>query len=339
MVVPPPEPPEAIGDLPDIEIWLNEPMTPVDVSGDFTGTDLEFSLAPESDPLPSGATISSSGVISGTPVGNDDSVLSIIVRATDPYGQFAESLFDITARVSEAIWTGTPTVSVIPGAEPPEIRSVGTFVNGTGTITPVWPTHEMGDVGVLITYRRGNTEIEDNPSDQGWIHVADSNASTGSGTFPFLSVWVKRAKGSSEDNPNFSVVGTTQRFAGIIVISDSGINEPWDIVGIGQKASGVSVEVEITGGDVPYDNSLILAMCSLRYGPTGGNAVTLVDELLENEDLNDVSTIVVFPTNISDGSIFVASGTKEVAGSIGPTTGELSGADYHQAYITLAVRA
>ena len=66
----------------------------LDVSTDFTGDELVFSLAPSSAALPAGLSLSSSGVITGTPT-TPAAQANIIIRATNSAG-FVDSAFGIT---------------------------------------------------------------------------------------------------------------------------------------------------------------------------------------------------------------------------------------------------
>jgi len=88
-------PPTAAGPLADLLLDEGVVMTPVDLSLDFAGAGLVFSLAPSSDPLPEGLSLSSDGLLSGTPVGATAAPLGIVVRATNVSGS-AESAFQLT---------------------------------------------------------------------------------------------------------------------------------------------------------------------------------------------------------------------------------------------------
>lgn len=74
-------------------------ITAFDTSTDFTGDALTFALAPTSDALPAGLSISSAGVITGTPTAL--AVASIVVRATNSGGT-ADSGFTLTVASAPA---------------------------------------------------------------------------------------------------------------------------------------------------------------------------------------------------------------------------------------------
>lgn len=86
--------PMAQGLLPDLALATGQAMTPADLSTGFAGTDLVFALAPVSDALPGGLSLSSSGILSGTPAAAAGP-LSIVVRASNAQGS-ADSAFSLT---------------------------------------------------------------------------------------------------------------------------------------------------------------------------------------------------------------------------------------------------
>ena len=65
------------------------------VSTDFTGVDLNFSLAPDSDPLPAGLVLSSSGVLSGAP--SVEASVLVVIQASNSHGT-ADSGFSLSVQ-------------------------------------------------------------------------------------------------------------------------------------------------------------------------------------------------------------------------------------------------
>lgn len=84
--------PTAVGGLADQTWTEGVATTPLDVSADFTGTAIAYALAPSSDPLPTGLTLSGAGVIAGTPTAAGTA--TIVVRGTNS-GGYADSAFDV----------------------------------------------------------------------------------------------------------------------------------------------------------------------------------------------------------------------------------------------------
>lgn len=86
-------PPWIVAPLGDLSLTEGQPMTPVDLSAGFGGANLAFALAPASAPLPSGLSLSPSGLLSGTPVGAA-AALTVVVRASNTAGA-VESAFQL----------------------------------------------------------------------------------------------------------------------------------------------------------------------------------------------------------------------------------------------------
>ena len=91
--------PTAAGALGDLSLTLGQPMTPVDVSGDFAdpGDTLAFAAAG----LPAGLALSGSGVLSGTPTA-EVTGQTVTVTAADSAAQTATSAFQVTVAAAAA---------------------------------------------------------------------------------------------------------------------------------------------------------------------------------------------------------------------------------------------
>ena len=99
--------PVAAGALGDLSLTLGQPMTPVDVSGDFAdpGDTLAFAAAG----LPAGLVLSGAGVLSGTPTA-EVTGQTVTVTATDSAAQTATSAFGVTVGAAPSV-TAAPAVS------------------------------------------------------------------------------------------------------------------------------------------------------------------------------------------------------------------------------------
>lgn len=149
----PPVGPVALGLLPSLTLEQDVAMTPADLSVDFTGPDLTFALAPGSDALPAGLSLSAGGVLSGTPTVLTGS-LNIVIRATNPQSS-ADSAFTLT--VLEMIQDFTATLAGLttnptfgPSAETGvALTAGGTDYSGAvpSSFTYQWKTLESGAIG------------------------------------------------------------------------------------------------------------------------------------------------------------------------------------------------
>ena len=148
----PPSVPTALGMLPDLTLERNTPITPTDLARDFFGAGMIYELAPGSAALPAGLGLSSSGLLSGTPMVNTEPV-SIVVRATNAQGS-ADSGFSVT--VVEMILDFTPTLTGLTSnpthgltAETGVPLSAGATAytgNVPGSISYQWATLQSGPI-------------------------------------------------------------------------------------------------------------------------------------------------------------------------------------------------
>jgi len=145
-----PAAPTAAGGIADQSYPEDIAIVPLNVAADFTGTGITYALAPSSAALPVGLSLSSAGLLTGTPT-TPAAAAIIVVRGTNA-GGFADTAFDITVTVSGAAFA-TTTLSVVdhggvsvPLQSPAPVgsfwtRSQGKFVvAGAGTVTFNAPT-------------------------------------------------------------------------------------------------------------------------------------------------------------------------------------------------------
>ena len=91
--------PTATGGVADQTFTLNEAITPLDVAADFTGSaPITYALAPASDALPAGLSLSSAGEISGTPT-EEVGPVNIEVRGTNADGS-DDTAFEVTVEAA-----------------------------------------------------------------------------------------------------------------------------------------------------------------------------------------------------------------------------------------------
>jgi len=116
--------PTAAGGLSDITLTQNVAMAATDLSVDFSDADgdvLTFSLAPSSAALPAGISLSSAGLLSGTPTVTSVA-LSIVVRGADGGGLMADSGFSLTVNAAstadQIVTRGANTGSGKGGLQP-----------------------------------------------------------------------------------------------------------------------------------------------------------------------------------------------------------------------------
>jgi hypothetical protein len=146
-----PAAPAALGLLPDLAVQRDTAMTPLHVSADFTGPQITYALAPGSDALPAGLTLSVTGILSGTPT--EEVARNLIVRGTNAQGS-ADSgfsvtvlavLLDFTATLSGATANPTHGASAQTGV-PLTAGATGFSGSPPGSVTYQWATVESGEI-------------------------------------------------------------------------------------------------------------------------------------------------------------------------------------------------
>lgn len=148
-----PSPPVATGVLGDIVLQQGVEMSPVDLSLDFAGTGLVFSIAPTSDQLPAGLFLSVGGVLTGAPAVSTSVPLGIVVMATNILGS-AESAFVLTVEAMVLNFTAnlsglTDNATYGPSAEDGrEVSAVASGFNAAppSVVTYQWSTIEGGPI-------------------------------------------------------------------------------------------------------------------------------------------------------------------------------------------------
>jgi hypothetical protein len=111
--------------------------TPVSIQLQADSGDNSITFARQTGTLPTGLTLSSAGLLSGTPNGYTapSTAISFTVRATDPAGNFADQAFSFNVTVPVAYVTGSGgTVATAGGYKTHSFTTVGA---GTFTISNV----------------------------------------------------------------------------------------------------------------------------------------------------------------------------------------------------------
>lgn len=93
--------PIAAGGIDDQNYTEGVAIAPLYVSEDFTGDEITYALAPTSDPLPDGLTLSGAGVLTGAPT--EDVVDAVIVVRGTNSGGFDDSAFEIDVAAASAV--------------------------------------------------------------------------------------------------------------------------------------------------------------------------------------------------------------------------------------------
>ena len=203
----------------------------------------------------------------------------------------------------------------------PSIRSVGTAVSGSGSITVSPGTHEAGDVQLLVVAYDNTSKAA--PS--GWFNLTQYNISD-----EYLSCYLRRCTSSSMSNATVSDTGD-YNYGVIITIKD--VQDFGDFIHkfeIGSKTSA-STSFSCPSITTTKDKCLVINIVSRTNDSASASFSNWT-----NSNLSNLTEIFDGGTTTGDGGgIGMAVGELVTAGSSGQTTGSLSSSTTN-CYITLA---
>jgi hypothetical protein len=241
------------------------------------------------------------------------------------WNSVAAGSYSLTAKAFDnggASTTSSPPVNITvnPAAAAPTYQAAGSAVSGTGAITPAWPTHQSGDVALLIVESANQAITLSTPA--GFAAVTNSPQGTGTagGTSATrLTVFWKRATTSAEPNPTVADSGDHQiariiTFRGVVASGN-----PWDVTA-GNVASSASTSVSIPGATTTVANTLVVAIVTNGTDTSSAQAGSWA-----NSNLTSLTERVDGGTTSGNGGGFaIATGVKATAGAYGTTTATLS---------------
>ena len=232
--------PTANGLLPDLMMETGIALDPTDLSGDFFGPGLTFALAPGSAALPSGLSLSTSGVLTGTPV-SQTGPLTIILRGTNGDGfvdsAFLLSVVDMLLTFSASLsgLTNNPTHGPAAQNGVPLTASPASF-SGTApsSVSYQWKTVESGAI----------------PGATAATYTPDAGLFDGEALYCTISA----APYFDTDTPLAVIRQIPPTAAGMLMDEvfdqDTG---PQDIL-TAMDFTGVALTFSVTGGDAVIDN-------------------------------------------------------------------------------------
>lgn len=213
----------------------------------------------------------------------------------------------------------------------PAFQAAGTAVNGTGSVSPAWPTHAIGDVALLFIESAGG-EPATLSTAAGFAAVSNSPQATGTGTNGTqITVFWARATSTTMATPTVADPGN-HVYAQILTyrgVINSG--NPWDVTGGGVKATA-GTSVTVTGVTTSVPDTLIV------------QAVARDDDTNAAEFSNQTNTNLTGVTERTDagttsgngGGFAVWDGVKATAGATGSTTATVVSSI--NAFLTIALK-
>jgi len=204
-------------------------------------------------------------------------------------------------------------------------QAAGTAVNGTGSVTPTWPVHAIGDIALLFVESTGGEAVTLSTPSTFALLTTQSIGATTSGTR--LTVFWARATSAAMAAPVVADPGN-HVYAQILTYRGAvATGNPWDVTGGGTSAPFVLDAVTTTVANtrvvqtISRDNDSANANFSAE---TNANLTGITER-------NDGGT-----SSGNGGGFAVWDGVKATAGSIGNTT-VTSANSVLSAYLTIAL--
>jgi len=201
----------------------------------------------------------------------------------------------------------------------PTYVAAGNVMQYTGAITVPWPTHQAGDVALLVVESANQTISLSTPA--GFAEVTGSPQGTGTAggtTATRLAVFWKRATSSAEAQPTVADSGDHQiarifTFRGVIASGN-----PWDVTA-SNVASTASTAVSIPGATTTVPDTLVAVIVSNVTDTTTAQTTNVA-----NANLTSLAMCKDNNTSQGNGGGFgIWSGVKATAGAYGTTTATL----------------
>ena len=217
------------------------------------------------------------------------------------------------------------------GQPAPNFQAAGGAVTGTGSVTPAWPAHAIGDIALLFIESAGGQPATLSTA-AGFVAVANSPKATGAGTAGTqLTVFWARATSAAMPAPTVAdpgdhVYAQILTYRGVIAAGN-----PWDVTGGGVKAAATN-SVTVTGVTTTEPNTRIVQAVTrdLDSAGTPFSAET-------NANLTGITERVDGGTTSGNGGGFaVWDGVMATAGATGNTTATVTSSI--NAFLTVALR-
>jgi len=192
----------------------------------------------------------------------------------------------------------------------PTVQAIGTEVSGTGNVTPTWPTHQAGDIGLLVIESTGGQAAALGTAN-GFTSVDVANTGSGTAGTRITAYWC-RATSSSMAAPIVTDPGD-HCYARIILIRGCvAEGTPFEGVQTAVKASA-STSASAPATTTLGPNRLVLGIIA-----RDNDSASAAFSSWANSDLSSVAEQADSGTTSGNGGgIGVASGVRASAGAVG----------------------
>ena len=218
------------------------------------------------------------------------------------------------------------------GPAAPAFQAAGGALSGTGTVSPVWPAHAVGDVALLFVESAGG-EAATLSVPATFAAVANSPQATGAGTAGTrITVFWARATSTTMATPTVAdpgnhVYAQILTYRGVIAAGN-----PWDVT-IGGVKAAASTSVTVTGVTTTVPNTLIVqAVARDDDNAAAAFSAQANANLTGIAERSDAGT-----TSGNGGGFAVWDGVMATAGATGNTTATVTSSI--NAFLTVALQS
>lgn len=209
----------------------------------------------------------------------------------------------------------TYTPVLLAAASFPTFQAAGTAVTGTGNVSPTWPAHAVGDIGLLVIESCGG-EVANLGTAAGFVAVTGSPIATGTTTLGTqISVYWCRATTTSMATPTVTDPGNHATAQIVTFRGCVAEGNPWDITGTAVKAVA-STSASAPAVTTTVANTLVVSVIGRDVTGAGAffsaEANASLASLTERTDAGSISG--------NGGGWALYTGTKATAGSTGTLT-------------------
>lgn len=223
---------------------------------------------------------------------------------------------------STVTWAGSQSANGITLVFRPELaytRLIGTAQSGTGSVTPAWPTHRIGDYGLLFVESENEAITLTTPNGFTLIDVQQgANDSR-------IAVYGCRATSAAMSSP---VVADPGDHVHAVIITVAGAGKVHVVAG----DTGTGTTATIPSVTTTYDGCLVIDAVAHGIDSASSQFSAWTNANLINvQEIYDAGT-----TSSNGGGIGIAVGTQVTAGSTGTTDTTVASSNHARIKIAIA---
>lgn len=215
----------------------------------------------------------------------------------------------------------------------PTTAGTGTLAGSTGTVSPAWPTHSAGQIGLLIVITAfQNPAVLTTPN--GFVATPIIDVADGTAVTDGISVTVFWCLATSSGMTAPLVADSGNNTAARIIVFDGcDTTTPWNVLH-SNAAGSATTAVSITGDTTTVNDCLVVLIAAWADDSASGSLASITNASLAS------LTLLCNEGHIAGngGGFAVFTGTKATAGVVSASTGTLSLGASYQACAMVALK-